>query len=337
MSDSNFLCYDDVLIVPGYSEVESRKGCDTSVAFSGLGGVHLGLPVIAANMDTVCEAEMCRAISKHGGIGVLHRNLSVKQRRDQFLSVVNGGYQCGIALGVNEVPLMSARSFLFHGANMIVLDVAHGHSKRVGDVVTALRGLIDKNGYKCTLVAGNVATPAGAEFLADAGADMVKVGIGPGAACTTRLQTGVGVPQFSAVMECSEALSGYSDVQIIADGGIKNPCDVAKALGAGADVVMLGGMLARCVEAPGRVKKVDGVRLKQYRGMASAGAGSSYVEGAEGWVVCDTDVGSVMTSISNGLQSSMSYVGARTLREFGENVAFVTVSPMCVNENGTNF
>ena len=334
MSDV-FLSYDDVLISPGYSDVKSRQDCDTSVLLAGRGGIFLDVPVIAANMDTVCEAEMCKAMYKHGGIGVLHRNLTVRQRRDQFLDVAEFGW-CGIALGINELPLQAARYFLLEGASMIVVDVAHGHSKRVQGVVEGIRGLVDKNGYDCTLVAGNVATADGAMFLADAGADIVKVGIGPGAACTTRLQTGIGVPQLSAIMECSDALSDYSDVQVIADGGIKNPGDIAKALAAGADAVMVGGMLAACVEAPGLVKEVDGVKLKQFRGMASAAAGSRYVEGAEGWVVCDTDVNAVMTSISNGLQSSMSYVGARKLHEFKENARFVQVSPLSMKENGAH-
>ena len=334
MSDV-FLSYDDVLISPGYSDVKSRQDCDTSVLLAGKGGIFLDVPVIAANMDTVCEAEMCKAMYKHGGIGVLHRNLTVRQRRDQFVDAAEFGW-CGIALGINELPLKVARYFMLHGANMIVVDVAHGHSKRVQGVVEGLRGLIDKNGYECTLVAGNVATADGARFLADAGADIIKVGIGPGAACTTRLQTGVGVPQLSAVMECSDAISDYLDVQIIADGGIKSPGDIAKALAAGAHSVMVGGMLAGCVEAPGHVKEVDGVKLKQYRGMASAAAGSRYVEGAEGWVICDTDVGSVMTSISNGLQSSMSDVGARKLYEFRENAEFVPVSPLGFKESGAH-
>jgi len=329
-----FLSYDDVLISPGYSDVVSRQDCDTSVLLAGAGGIFLDLPIIAANMDTVCELEMCKAIYKHGGVGVLHRNLAIRQRKDQFVDVAENGSFCGIALGINELPLMVAHSFLNAGAHMLVVDVAHGHSKRARSVVESLRGLIDKNGYKCTLVAGNVATGDGARFLADAGADIIKVGIGPGAACTTRVQTGVGVPQLSAVMECSDAMSDYLDVQVIADGGIKTPGDIAKALAAGADAVMVGGMLARCVEAPGLVKEVDGVRLKQYRGMASAAAGSRYVEGAEGWVPCDTDVGSVMTSISNGLQSAMSYVGARKLDEFKENAQFVPVSPLSIKENG---
>jgi IMP dehydrogenase/GMP reductase len=335
MSDDVFLSYDDVLIIPGFSDVNSRQDCDTSVLLAGSGGIFLNLPIIAANMDTVCEAEMCKAMYKHGGIGVLHRNLTVRQRRDQFLDVAEFGW-CGIALGINELPLQIARYFLLEGASMIVVDVAHGHSKRVQSVVEGLRGLIDKNGYECTLVAGNVATADGAKFLAEAGADMVKVGIGPGAACTTRLQTGVGVPQLSAVMDCADAMSDYVGVQIIADGGIKHFGDVAKALAAGADVVMLGGMLASCVESPGQTKEVDGVKLKQFRGMASAAAGSKYVEGADGWVVCDTDVNSVMTSISNGLQSAMSYVGARKLHEFKENAQFLQVSSLSMKENGAH-
>ena len=163
------LTFDDVLLVPQYSNIKSRNDVDISTKLTET--ITLNIPIIASNMDTVCEAEMCKAIYKHGGVGVLHRNLTVRQRRDQFIDAAEFGW-CGIALGINELPLKVAHSFLDHGVPMIVVDVAHGHAKRVQSVVESLRGLIDKNGYDCTLVAGNVATADGAIFLADAGADI---------------------------------------------------------------------------------------------------------------------------------------------------------------------
>ena len=323
--------FDDVLIAPGYSEVDTRSDCDTSAYLAPV--VGLDLPVIASNMDTVCESEMCIAMQKNGGVGVLHRNMAISTRVKHLELVKEHGYHAGIAVGIREIPLKVARHFLFHGAPMLVIDVAHGHSKRVGEVVEGIMNIIGNGGYDCTVVAGNVATAEGALFLESCGADAIKVGIGPGAACITRTQTGVGYPQLSAIMECYDAV-GHT--RIIADGGIKNAGDVCKALAAGADAVMLGSMLAKCVEAPGEVKYVDGVKYKQYRGMASAGAGSSYVEGAEGWVECNTDVSEVMTSISNGLRSAMSYTGSTTLEEFKRNSRFVEVSASSVKENGAH-
>ena len=327
------LSFNDVLIAPCYSEVESRADCDTS---SYLGPeVRLDLPVIASNMDTVCESEMCIAMQKNGGIGVLHRNMAISTRVASLEEVFGHDYNAGIAIGIRELPLKVARHFLFHGAAMLVVDVAHGHSKRVGEVVEGIVGLVGKGEYDCTIVAGNVATAEGAAFLANCGVDVIKVGIGPGAACITRTQTGIGVPQLSAIMDCSDGVEDFN-VRIIADGGIKTAGDVCKAIAAGADAVMLGGMLAKCIEAPGEVKYVDGVKYKQYRGMASAGAGSQYIEGAEGWVECNTDVGEVMTSISHGLRSAMSYTGSTTIKEFKDNAQFVQVSTASVNENGAH-
>ena len=327
------ISFNDVLIAPGYSEVESRSDCDTSLYLGP--EVGLDLPVIAANMDTVCESKMCVAMQKNGGIGVIHRNMAIGTRVANLEIVKASNYNAGIAVGIRELPLKVARHFLFHGVAMLVVDVAHGHSKRVGEVVEGIVGLVGNGGYECTIVAGNVATAEGAAFLANCGADVIKVGIGPGAACITRTQTGVGVPQLSAIMDCVDGVEDFN-TKIIADGGIKSAGDVCKALAAGADAVMIGGMLAKCVEAPGEVRYVDGVKYKQYRGMASAGAGSRYVEGAEGWIECDTDVSEVMTSISNGLRSAMSYTGSRTLEEFKENAKFVQISTASVSENGAH-
>ena len=343
MSDDTFLSYDDVLIAPGFSDVDSRQDCDTSVLLSGAGGIFLDLPVIAANMDTVCEADMCKAIYKHGGVGVLHRNLAIRQRRDQFVDVAENGYICGIALGINELPLKVARYFMLHGARMIVVDVAHGHSKRVQRVVAGIRGLIDKNGYECTLVAGNVATADGARFLADAGADIIKVGIGPGAACTTRVQTGVGIPQLSAVMDCSDAMSDYLGVQVIADGGIKNSGDIVKALAAGADAVMIGSLLAGTTETPGEIyMDAQGNRWKTYRGMASKeaqvewrGKYSSF-EGVATRVPHRGPAEIILEDLEKGIRSGFSYSGARHLTQLHTKARFVTQTVSGLYESRTH-
>jgi IMP dehydrogenase len=332
---NELISFDDVLIKPAYSNIRSRSEVST---LSHLGdSVALTTPVIAANMDTVCEYKMAVAMEHNGGIGILHRNLSPEERMRQFkLCVREGAEFTGVAIGVNENTLFITRKLLDIGVGSIVLDIAHGHSDHAGSAIAGMRAIVDSGGYEASIVAGNVATAAGVEFLAKRGADIVKVGIGPGAVCTTRAQTGVGVPQLSAIMECSKAADACG-VFIIADGGIKSVGDICKALAAGADAVMVGSMLSGCAEAPGKTSTGDDGRLyKEFRGMASAGAGSSYVEGAEGMVPCDTTVDEVMSGVRNGLKSSMSYVGARTLSEFRLYADFVRVSASSTGENGAH-
>ena len=235
-------------------------------------------------------------------------------------------------MGIRKDAVARADALSRAGVDAIVIDVAHGHSEQVLTTLVALRGVVDD---AVDIVVGNVATAEGAQELAAAGADAVKVGVGPGSACTTRVVTGVGVPQLSAVQWCAEALADH-DVPLIADGGIRAGGDVAKALAAGADTVMVGNLLARCEESPGAVLERDGRRFKAYRGMASHGAAATRpdasgappdaAEGVEGVVPLSGPVAAELARLAGGLRSSMSYAGARTLDEFRTNARFVRIT-----------
>ena len=325
--------FDDVLIKPQYSNVMSRSDVDLSTTLSR--GLVLDIPIIASNMDTVCELEMARKMSELGGMGVLHRNLTKDARKLAIRNLMAWGSVSAVAVGVHEVDKNVLGSYIYNGVKAIVVDVAHGDAIHVYNAITEIKCFLERNSDHMCLIGGNVATGEAVERMASAGVDCVKVGIGPGAACLTRINTGVGVPQLSAIMDCAEK-ADHVGVTVIADGGIKTPGDVAKAIAAGADAVMLGGMLAGTDEAPGDVQMINGQRVKSYRGMASGGAGSEYVEGAEGFVDYKGPVAGVIKAVTNGLRSAMSYSNAKTIPEFMAKAEFVRVSPMSLGENGAH-
>jgi IMP dehydrogenase len=460
------LSYDDVLLVPQRSEIRSRADTDVSTRLTR--GLNMAVPVVSANMDTVTEARMAIAMARLGGLGVIHRFLTVAQqvaevarvkraeglviedphtvgtdttlgmarqemarlgvsglvvvngdrrvvgiltRRDMVLrddpstpvtalmtprerlvtappgidteaaaellrdarveklplvdedgrlaglitlrdllqraerpgatKDARGRLAVGAAIGVRD-SMERARALVAAGADVLVLDIAHGHAERaiaaIGEVREAVGG--------AQIIAGNVATAAGARDLAEAGADAVKVGVGPGSVCTTRVVAGVGVPQLSAVMECAKALAPY-DVPVIADGGIRGGGDVAKAIAAGAESVMVGGLLAGTPESPGVVVTRAGKRVKVFRGMASAaaaaarhaadGTGTEFVpvvaEGVEAVVPLRDEVPMVVGELVGGLRSGMSYSNARTIREMNEVARFVRITPGGLRES----
>ena len=325
------ISFNDVLIKPKYSNVTSRKDVDLSTVLSSK--LKLDIPIIASNMDTVCEEKMATSMSKLGSMGVLHRNLSLGERLQSIRILNINSCLAGVAVGVHEFDTHFLSSFAQGGVNAIVVDVAHGDALHVYNAIIEIKCFLERNAPDVCLIGGNVATGEAVERMVSAGVDCIKVGIGPGAACLTRVNTGVGVPQLSAIMECA-ARADYLGVSCIADGGIKTPGDVAKAIAAGADAVMLGGMLAGTDEAPGEIY-TDGYghRVKAYRGMASNGAGSDYVEGAEGHVEYKGPVADVVTGIKNGLRSAMSYSGAFNISEFHAKSEFVRVSNASLGEN----
>jgi len=303
------LSFDDVLLIPQYSEVRSRKDVDLSVEF---GSMKFQIPIMSSNMDTVTEVAMARAMNSAGGVGVLHRNMPLEHR---FMYPY-----AGVAFGVNEDLDFVISEAKDREAKLLVLDIAHGDSKHALEAISKVRAGIDDDDL--ILVGGNVASPEAVTRMADAGATAVKVGIGPGSACTTRIATGTGIPQLTAISECASAASSVG-LQTIADGGIKTAGDVAKAIAAGADMVMLGGMLAGTNEAPGDIIAYQGKSYKEYRGMASKEAGSAYAEGISGLVPARGPVRLVLEEICNGLASACSYSGASNLMEFRENATFI--------------
>lgn len=333
------LTFDDVLLVPQRSQVRSRQ--NVSVATKLSLNVDLGLPIVAANMDTVCEWEMAIALGGMGGIGMIHRFLTIDQQASQVRKVKGEGVQVGAAIGTDRDAIERAKAVIDAGVDVLVLDIAHGHSDHAIDTVRAL-----KKAFPGTdLVAGNVATREGAEDLIRAGADSIKVGVGPGGVCTTRLIAGVGVPQLTAINDCAGL-----DVPVIGDGGIRTSGDIAKALAAGAHSVMIGSMFAGTKESPGEVEQSPHGLVKRVRGMASFEAlerralregtevDAEYFEqrapeGVEGTVAYKGSVIQVTNKLMAGVRSAMSYCDARSIDEFQANARFIRITNAGLTES----
>jgi IMP dehydrogenase len=471
------LTFDDVLLVPRYSTIRSRKEVDLSTWLAP--GFRLQIPIVSANMDTVTEANMAIALAQHGGIGILHRFMSIerqvelvrKVKRAENLIVLNpitidpqasiaeaqrlmseegigglmvvdsggrliglvttrdvllapdssqpvnqvmtprerlvvasegesqesaraklfearveklplvdkdgrlaglitsadilkiqdhpnatkdsrGRLRVGVAVGVHKEDLQRAAACVEAGADVLVVDIAHGHSEHTLEMVRQLKAAFPQ----IPLIAGNVASAAGVRDLSGVGADAVKVGVGAGSICITRLVSGYGVPQLTAIADCAE--EGHRlGVPIIADGGIRSSGDITKALAAGASTVMLGSMLAGTEEAPGAEIVRQGRRYKVVRGMASLSANverrrldqpdqdeelsdelwSEVVpEGVEALVPYRGSVGDILHQLVGGLRSGMSYAGARNLEELWQNAEFIRITSAGWKESGAH-
>jgi len=331
------MSFDDVLLVPQYSDIDSRKGLSTSNELDDT--TTLQLPIISSPMDTVTEAGMALAMHNHGGLGIIHRYNSIEQQAEMVSVLLEdmGGYGIiGAAIGVTGDYQDRAYELIAAGANVLCVDVAHGHHAMMRD---ALGRLKDKHGDDAHIMAGNVATGEAARDLASWGADSVRVGIGGGSICSTRLVSGHGVPTLQSVIDCVE----YGcPVPIIADGGIKTSGDVVKALAAGADFVMLGSMLAGTDQAPGQVFDNGNKRYKVYRGMASSEAQvnwrgkTSTPEGISTTIPYKGNVNNILADIKGGIQSGMSYSGARTIRDLQARAKFIRQTPAGQAESYTH-
>jgi IMP dehydrogenase len=329
------LTFDDVTLVPQYSSVLPSE----TVTISKLAhNLDLKIPLISSAMDTVTESKMAIAISKLGGMGVIHRNLSIEQQTREVKKVKKNNYLVGAAIGVSPKDLERAKELSKVNTDLIVIDTAHGHTQKVLEMIRKIK----KKLKTCTLCVGNIATGKAAKFLADSGVDIVKVGIGPGSICTTRLVAGVGVPQLSAVIQVKKALKNYK-TKIISDGGIKFSGDITKAIAAGADAVMLGSLFSGTIESPGKIFKHKGKLFKNFRGMGSVGAMSvgsadryyqkkfknisKYVpEGVEGMVRFKGSVNKIIYNLVGGLESSMGYLGAKTIQDLQKKGEFVKIT-----------
>ena len=241
------LTFDDVTLAPKYSSV-LPSDVNTSVKLSK--NLNLKIPLLSSAMDTVTESKMAIEMAKAGGIGVIHRNLSINDQIFEIKKVQKKGLAVGAAVGTNANELSRVEKIIKCKVDLIVVDTAHGHTKRVADIIKFIK---KKKSSKTSLCAGNIATADAAKFLCKLGVDIVKVGIGPGSICTTRLVAGIGVPQLSALLDVKKGLN--KNVKMISDGGIKFSGDIAKALAAGADAVMVGSMIAGTNEAPGKIIK----------------------------------------------------------------------------------
>ncbi len=347
------LTFDDVLLIPRRSDIRSRQ--DVSVATQLTKRITLDLPIVAANMDTVCETDMAIEIARLGGAGIIHRFMTAEAQAEMVTSVKNatdeagGSLVVGAAIGTDRDAFDRTHALVDAGVDVLVLDIAHGHAGHAIDLLVKLKAEFPNT----DVIAGNVATRAGAEDLAAAGADAVKVGVGPGGVCTTRLVAGVGVPQLTAIGNCASAplldAAGVM-VPIIADGGIKTSGDIAKALAAGASSVMIGSMFAGTKESPGEVQQSSQGLVKRVRGMASFEALTARAaregevvdreyfeqrapEGVEGTVPYRGEVAKVVGRLMAGLRSGMSYSDATSIEEFWEKAEFIQVTANGVREN----
>jgi IMP dehydrogenase len=330
------LTFDDVTLAPKYSEILPSE-VNTSVNLSK--NLKLKIPLLSSAMDTVTESNMAIAIAKAGGIGVIHRNLDIKKQILEIKKVKRQKLLVGAAVGASIAEFDRAKAILKEGVNLIVVDTAHGHTKKVGEIVKYIKKIKSNN---IALCAGNIATPEAAKFLIKLGVDIIKVGIGPGSICTTRLVAGIGVPQLSAILSVRNGVKN-KNVKIISDGGIKYSGDLAKAFAAGADAVMIGSLFAGTDETPGKLIKKNGKLFKSFRGMGSVGAmnkgsadryfqtkqkdTSKYVpEGVEGFVKYKGDVGSIIFRLIGGLKSSMGYLGSKEIVKLRNKTQFVKIT-----------
>jgi len=324
LTQSELLTFDDVTLVPQYSTISSRTEVDLTS-----GRLKLKLPIISSNMDSVTELEMMRAMEKAGGLGILHRFLSL-ERLQEIVRQFKDSSSSRLALSVGVRSSDQFLEYCAKEAEIVCLDVAHGHSQH------ALRTLekLKKFNNDLIIIAGNVATGQGLTDLADAGASIIKVGVGSGSFCTTRVMTGHGIPQLSAISACA-ARAQELGVEIIADGGVRNSGDIAKCLAAGANYVMLGGLLAATDEAPGQVFVAsDGKRFKQYRGSASLETQVDFgreketivPEGVSQFKPARGPVSKILHQLAGGLRSALSYTGASTIPQFQEKALFVKVT-----------
>ena len=329
------LTFDDVALVPQYSSILPY---DTITKTELSKNLKLNIPLLSSAMDTVTESKMAIAIAKSGGLGIIHKNLNPKKQALEVKKVKKNNMIVGAAVGTNEKDIDRVYKLLESKVDLIVVDTAHGHTKKVLTIIKKIKK-ISKNSIVC---AGNIATGKAAKFLADSGVDIVKVGIGPGSICTTRLVTGIGVPQLSAVLDVKEALKNYK-TKIISDGGIKFSGDISKAIAAGADAVMIGSLFAGTTESPGKIFKYKGKLYKNFRGMGSAGAMSAgsadryfqkknkniskYVaEGVEGIVQFKGPLNKIIYQLVGGLKSSMGYMGSKTIKDLQKKSEFVKIT-----------
>ncbi len=349
--------FDDVLLVPAYSKVVPAK-VKTHTQLTPR--IKLNIPICAAAMDTVCEKEMALTLAKLGGIGFIHKNMSIQEQADMIKAIKNemvakeeveaavdnnGSYLVGAAVGVSDQMLERVDALVNAKVDIISVDSAHGHSLGVIDAVRKIR----QKYPNLDIVGGNIVTAQAAIDLVYAGANVVKVGVGPGSICTTRVVAGVGVPQLTAVNDVFQVAKTY-DIGVIADGGIKLSGDIVKALAAGSDCVMLGGLLAGCDEAPGEIIEINSKQYKSYVGMGSLSAmkrGSSdryfqggkkelsklVPEGIEAMVPYKGSVIDVVYQMMGGLRSGMGYCGCESVSDLKDKAHFVSISNAGLKES----
>lgn len=320
-------------MVPQYSEINSRRDVDLSMSLSP--DAKLSLPIIASPMDTVCESEMAIAMAKAGGIGIIHRFMPFEKQILEVSRASIDGFAVGAAIGAKGNIEYEATKLFSAGASLILVDTANGHSKYAVDAVKRIRNVLLDLPH---IMAGNVSTSEGYVRLAEAGADSIRVGIGGGSVCTTRIVSGHGIPTLASVMEIKKAKYSFNlNAGIVADGGIRNTGDMIKAFAAGADAVMLGSMLAGTDESPGSTMTTEHGVYKEFRGMASREANEGkdipIAEGVATKVPYKGSVANILNDIRGGLGSGCSYSGVEKLSDLYENSMYVRVTSLSNKES----
>ncbi len=355
------LTFDDVLLLPGYSDF-TRDQIDLFTNLTKK--IKLSIPFVSSPMDTVTEGKLAIALARLGGIGIIHRNLSVENQAKEIAEVKKQKFLIGAAVGASKGFESRASALVKTGVDVIVVDSAHGFSKGVIEATSYI-----KKNFKIEVIAGNIATADGAKALIKAGADGLRVGMGPGAICTTRIISGMGVPQITALLEISK-ISKKAKIPIIADGGIRYSGDMVKAFAAGASAVMMGGFFAQAQESPGKTvllrreqvpgrfqsvfnKKHETFRFKEYHAMGSISAmkrgakvksedefhGKSYkervliAEGVEGLVPVKGTVKELIDQAIGGIKSGMYYVGAKNIEELWTKKQFIQITQSSLTES----
>jgi len=337
------LTFDDLLLLPSYSEIK-REEINLSVRLSQ--NIKLEIPLLSSPMDTVTTSEMAISMGKLGGLGVIHRNMTIEKQEAEVAKTKENVPLVAAAVGVGKDMEERMAALTKAGLDLVVVDSAHGYSKTV---IEATR-FISSHYPSIYLVSGNVATPEGAKALIDAGSQAIRVGMGPGSICTTRIVTGIGVPQVTAIMDTAE-IAKERGVLVIADGGIRFSGDIVKALAVGASLVMLGSLIASAKESPGKVVEQNGKKFKSYRGMGSVEAmregsairyGQEYrigqenkltEEGVSGLVPYKGDLEAIITKLVGGVRSGMYYSGAKNINELHARAKLIKVSKASLIES----
>jgi len=331
------LTYDDVNIVPQYSDINHRKDCNTITRVTK--NIWLDLPIVSSPMDTVTDYDMCLEMDRLGGMGFLHRfkpPFEIANTIQWFRNEKPDG-TIGASIGVTGDYLKNAQLYVDNGAQIILIDVAHGHHKLVKE---AIRRIKDEVKGTFDVLVGNISTKEAARDLCEWGADGLRIGIGGGSLCSTRIQTGVGVPMVSSILDCVTAADEY-DVPCMADGGVRSPGDVCKGLAAGADTIMLGSLLSGTKETPGEITKTgqwpNEVLQKKYRGSASLESKqdrgeNKNVEGYSTTIPYKGKVKRIIYDIMDGVRSSMSYVGAGNILEYQAKSEFIKITSNGLSE-----
>lgn len=332
---ANGLTFDDVLLLPNYADFKRSEADLTTKLHE---SIILKLPIISSPMDTVTEENMALEMAKQGGLGIIHRNLTVQKQAEMVAQVKKKRFLVGAAVGTGGDFEERTKTLIQVKADVIVVDSGHGHSRFVINAVSFIR----KHYPNTVIMAGNIATREGAKALIEAGVDILRVGMGPGSICTTRIITGMGIPQLTAITEAVKATHN-THVTVVADGGIRQTGDMAKALAFGAGAVMIGSLLARFDESPGKIVVMNGKKYKQYRGMGSVAAmkkggaeryGQSKTidekklipEGVEGLVDYKGNLADYLYQVAGSLKSSFYYLGAKTVPEFFEKSQCIRIS-----------